>query len=766
MRLGVIERLAGSRDARVSAALVRATQSDHDDLRLRAAELLAQRKDDLAAEVLAGFLRHDDDDTVEQARDALIVLGSVAAVAALGARLAELTEDDAAVTLIEALGRTGHPAAADVLIPYLVDGSEAVATAVLEAATALASAKVRDEDTEEEQDKKRDYALLVRVLRAASHAKEASARSSAATSLAKGPEAGQSEALTQFFTDRDKEVRAAAVDSYSQRVRNEGAPVDPLVPILRAGARDLMLSAAEGVAFKQGAGALRPLLLFVRAGESGERERAILALGSLGDLRALPELEIIAAGGTPEAPVEESMQLAAVEAFGRLFRAVTSPETRQRLLDRIEQAEANDSTEHQQAAIRALRYIGDERSRLRIEARTTRARSPSWYTRLEAVKNLVLLGDKASEMVLARALGDNDGDVRGEAKRGLLKLFPGEQTRVELHALLLGDDDLPTEAALYLAEKGEAETLLAKLPEVKDEEARSRLVFGLLRRPELKVSSLLLLLGQDKATNRDNAAWLIGARASGEGATALAASDRTALIAGLLAAEQRAAQGSKKLLGDERDAEIVAWRRTLWALRGVAAREALGRLRELAVATEEAAPGLVRQEATVGLATLGHDKADVEALKAALRDPDSGVRTAAAGGLAALVPEQAAALVLAVQPFDPVAFEVAVKRGAAGLLGTEPGRRVALPSVLVAHDTRAIKALLDGAKDDATLLDAIGAAGRCGGDELIASLTAIATDKKSRDVATRKAAYRALKRAKRQAEHQAKASKNHQEVAP
>jgi hypothetical protein len=86
--------------------------------------------------------------------------------------------------------------------------------------------------------------------------------------------------------------------------------------------------------------------------------------------------------------------------------------------------------------------------------------------------------------------------------------------------------------------------------------------------------------------------------------------------------------------------------------------------------------------------------------------------------------------------------------------------------VLVARDARSIKALLDGAKEDATLLDAIAAAGRCGGDELIAALTVIATDKKNRDAATRKAAYRALKRAKRQAEYQAKAGKKIQEVAP
>ena len=118
----------------------------------------------------------------------------------------------------------------------------------------------------------------------------------------------------QLFGDRDVSVRQAAVAGYARRVIDKGAPVSPLEAVLRLGERTLVLPAAEGVATKGLASALRPLLLVVRAGEPGERERALLALGTLGDARALEEAETVAAGGTAEEPVEPSMQAAATEA--------------------------------------------------------------------------------------------------------------------------------------------------------------------------------------------------------------------------------------------------------------------------------------------------------------------------------------------------------------------------------------------------------------------------------------------------------------------
>ena len=96
----------------------------------------------------------------------------------------------------------------------------------------------------------------------------------------------------------------------------------PLDEVVRAGVREPMLPAAEGVAHHGLASALRPLLLYVRAGEGAQRDRALLALGTLGDLRGLAELEEVATGGTEEAPVEPTMVAAATEALGHRMAAL------------------------------------------------------------------------------------------------------------------------------------------------------------------------------------------------------------------------------------------------------------------------------------------------------------------------------------------------------------------------------------------------------------------------------------------------------------
>ena len=169
-----------------------------------------------------------------------------------------------------------------------------------------------------------------------------------------------------LFTDRDVTVRREAVARYAQRVVNQGAKVEPIEEVLRAGARELMLPAAEAAAFKKLPSALRPLLLYVRAGEEGERERALLALGTLGDARALAELETVAAGGTPEAPAEPSMVVAAIEGLGRLAPKLPEGEDRKRVEEKVESEAMEARTrEQQQAGVRGLRYIGGERARVK-----------------------------------------------------------------------------------------------------------------------------------------------------------------------------------------------------------------------------------------------------------------------------------------------------------------------------------------------------------------------------------------------------------------
>ncbi|WP_437551608.1 HEAT repeat domain-containing protein [Sorangium sp. So ce367] len=753
LRLGVLERLASSSDPRIVPALCRAMESDHDDLRLRAAELLARSRDDRAVDVLSAFLREGAAAPAARARKALVALASDAAVRALAARMDEAATPADRAALASALGSTRNPAATAPLAARFDDEAAEVRSAALKACL-----EIVDKGRERE---KRETALALAFLAAAARAKDPALRLAAARELDLGDDPAQNDLLVALFADRDLPTRVAAVTSYAKRVKDKGAPSGPLEAVLRAGARELVLPAAEGVAERGLASALRPLLLVVRAGEPGERERALLALGTLGDARALEELEAVAAGGTKEAPIEPSMQAAATEALGRMAPKLGSAELRKRASERVEQALHADSIDLRESAAKGVRWIGGERARVLLEELVRAGDTPD-RLRVVAVNELGLLGDGAAEPALARALDARSSEVRKNARKALEKLFPGERTRVELLAVGSEHDDIAGPAASYLAAEADPAELLPRLAALKDEDLRQRLAMGLLRRGALPVAALLRMLEDERAPARQEAARLIAA--------GTVAGDRGALAGALAAAAQRTAERWSAAHGDERSAEAAAWRELLWAAGRAGATAMAPALR--ALLSNDSAPGEVRREAARALGALesaarsagaAPPAGAVEALTAALKDMDAGVRASASAALAALAPDGSAAIAVAVRPFDPVAFgptaRVASPEALAALAATEPGRRLALPSILARHDVAALAPLISLAQgsggDASARLDAIAALGRAGGERALEALAALAFDKEKAkekaDVAVRKAAYRAYRRAKRKA---------------
>ncbi|WP_438035640.1 HEAT repeat domain-containing protein [Sorangium sp. So ce204] len=756
LRLGVLERLASSSDPRIVPALCRAMESDHDDLRLRAAELLARSRDDRAVDVLSAFLREGAAAPAARARKALVALASDAAVRALAARMDEAATPADRAALAGALGSTRNPAATGPLAARFDDEAAEVRSAALKACL-----EIVDKGRERE---KRETALALAFLAAATRAKDPALRLAAARELDLGDDPAQNDLLVALFADRDLPTRVAAVTSYAKRVkgdRQQRAPSGPLEAVLRAGARELVLPAAEGVAERGLASALRPLLLVVRAGEPGERERALLALGTLGDARALEELEAVAAGGTKEAPIEPSMQAAATEALGRIAPKLGSAELRKRASERVEQALHADSIDLRESAAKGVRWIGGERARVLLEELVRAGDTPE-RLRVVAVNELGLLGDGAAEPALARALDARSGEVRKNARKALEKLFPGERTRVELLAVGSEYDDIAGPAASYLAAEADPAELLPRLAALKDEDLRQRLAMGLLRRGALPVAALLRMLEDERAPARQEAARLIAA--------GTVAGDRGALAGALAAAAQRTAERWSAAHGDERSAEAAAWRELLWAAGRAGATAMAPALR--ALLSNDSAPGEVRREAVRALGALesaarsagaAPPAGAVEALTAALEDMDAGVRGSASAALAALAPDGSAAIAVAVRPFDPVAFgptaRVASPEALGALAATEPGRRLALPSILARHDAAALAPLISLARgsggDASARLDAIAALGRAGGERALEALAALAFDKEKAkekaEIAVRKAAYRAYRRAKRKA---------------
>jgi len=141
LRLTVVDRLLDANDPRIATALSRALESEHEELRLRAAVGLAQRAavglaqrgEPLALDVLAAAL-HGEARTANRALEALVVLAHARPNEQVAAKAAEAAtarlEDDPDLTadrpvLLRALGRIGHIAAAPLLGRWLLDKDKA-----------------------------------------------------------------------------------------------------------------------------------------------------------------------------------------------------------------------------------------------------------------------------------------------------------------------------------------------------------------------------------------------------------------------------------------------------------------------------------------------------------------------------------------------------------------------------------------------------------------------------------------------------------------
>ncbi|AKQ69957.1 hypothetical protein A176_006869 [Myxococcus hansupus] len=760
LRVGVIERLAGANDSRVTEALGRAMASEHEDLRLRASELLAWRGDDRAVEVLATFLRAENASVAKRATEALARLATPAAVAALAARLSSAPEVHERKRLVTALGATRRPEALEVLARQCQTDTEGV----IRSECVTAAITVAGTDV-----KKRDVKLAVSFLRQVVKSLDVAVRLEAVRHLEHGAEAGQAELLTNLFSDRFPAVSGAAIEAYSKRVMEHGAPVEPLEAVLRGGARDLMLPAAEGVAFKGGVSALRPLMLYARAGEDGQRERALLALGTLGDARALAELETVAAGGTAEAPVEPSMVSAAIEGLGRLASKLPEGEERRRIEEKVEAAAVEGpSLTQMEAGVKGLRAIGGERARVKLEALLGDTGTPQSIRMLSATE-LGKLKDPAAEPALAAALDAQPQLLRESARKALDVLFPNERTRVEFLAVASQFQDISAPAVSFLANEGDPALLVPRLATLDNMVLRQRLRRGLARRGALPVPEVVALLGHAKPEAREEAALMVGTW-TGE-AREPGAVDLAALSRALVTAERRTAADWSAAPPPERHRLSNAWERLLWAASRLGTAGMSDSARTILQSGEQAAPATVRQEAARALgrlatpggtvtltgqapaAVLTQEKeraAAAETLRKALVDPDARVRAAAADALAKLAPERTAAWALEVKPFDAVAFGPMGGKPSHEVLATSEGRRLAVPALLGARAMEPLKPLATDAKPE-TRQDAWAALGRLGGDEAAKLLHASAFDK-SQTVELRKAAWRAHKRARRAAE--------------
>jgi len=753
LRLTVVDRLLDANDPRIAAALSRALESEHEELRLRAAVGLAQRGEALALDVLAAALRAEPR-TASRALEALVALAHARPNEQVAARAAEAVtarlEDDPDQTadrpaLLRALGRIGHVAAASLLGRWLLDKDKAAQHALmLDVLLQLLRDPVQPEQKRADGRKYpryREEAALQALPPLLDH-DNAAIRTRAVEVLGNLESKPAETLLVRLLDDRDEAIRALACAQLAQRIvaGMPGASLEPLTRALVGGRRELLLAAAEGLAKQQRPEAFQPLLLAFTAGTETERKRAVAALGELGDRRALEYLEPLLDERADLPADDRALAPDAAEALGALVPRLTDADERQRLRDNLERLAREGRGELRWRTLSGLRRVGDERSRALLE-RLASDPYEDGTARQRAAAELGQLGAVVSEPVLESLLHQRDASLRKAGLEALRRIYPNDATQVNLLALNSEYAEISQPAARFLARQGDPATLTQRLGVVKDQQVRQRLRRGLTRRQAFSRDALGELLRSDAAATRAEAAWIAGN-----------SGDRD-LAGAVQAALERAANGWRQ--ADERHsweqagAEAQAWRAALWAARQLqlavapAARAALADPRH---------PIAVRREAIRCLAECG-DAKDSNLLLQALEDVDAGVRAAASAALARLGGDSILQHLEQSKSVDGAALRPVLRavlpKADGRLLASAEQRQTALPVYLEQREVAALVRRATATDAEAAIrLSAIAALGRLGGEAAQTALQGILANK-SEDGTIRAIAFKSLRRLER-----------------
>ena len=754
LRLTVVDRLLDANDPRIAVALSRALESEHDELRLRAAVGLAQRGEALALDVLAAALRAEPR-IANRALEALVALAHARTNEQVAAKAAEAEmarlEDDPDQTadrpaLLRALGRIGHIAAASLLGRWLLDKDQAAHHGLaLDVLLQLLRDRLQPEQKRADGRQYPRYReeLALDALPPLLDHDNAAIRMRVVEVLG-NLEVKQAETLlVRLLDDRDEAMRALACVQLARRIvaGMPGASLEPLTRALVGGRRELLLTAAEGLAKQQRLEAFQPLLLAFTAGTDVERKRAIAALGQLGDRRALEYLEPLLDQRADLPADDRALAPDAAEALGALLPRLTDADERQRVRNNMERLAREGVGELRWRTLSGLRRVGDERSRALLE-RLASDPYEDGTTRQRAAAELGRLGAAASELVLAGLLHQRDASLRKAGLEALRRIYPSDATQVNLLALNSEYAEISQPAARFLARQGDPATLTQRLGVVKDQQVRQRLRRGLIRRQAFSQDGLSELLRGDAAATRAEAAWIAGSSGDRDLAGAVQAALEQA-AAGWRQADQRHSR-------EQADAEAQAWRASLWAARQLqlavapAARTALADPRH---------PVAVRREAIRCLVECG-DAKDSKALWQALEDVDSGVRTAASAALARLGGDPVLPHLERAKSVDGATLRPVLRvvlSGADGrLLSSAEQRQAALPVYLEQREVAALvgRATATGGESGARS-SAIAALGRLGGEAAQTALQNI-LDNKGEDNAIRAIAFKSLRRVERQ----------------
>jgi ParB family chromosome partitioning protein len=729
-------------------ALRQALHSPHRKVVTDAALALAGKKDPAAFDALVRLLGAARDEGPQRRLiEALQALGDPRTPAALLDRITDDSEGTALVAdLFAAAGSFRRPEVVDRLLAMAEKWEAALWQAYVISGFDQPVEDPEDENPDrrwEEKQFPRHTAVLARVLRRAIDLKANRLLSQflPAAQWARGPEVDP--VLAILAVHADEGIRQAAIQAIGWRLRKRGGPADPLVRALKHRDPLTQFLAAEGLARGRRDEGLSLLLAAVDLQTDPQlRQRAVQALGELGDARAADLLLKIANDPTHE------LREAAVEALGHMPRTDRAEEVLRLLLD-LSRGQDRVGI----GALKGLRWLDHPEGWQVIRRRSTEW--GGWAVQATAVELLGYNDEPASRDLILRLLAETpDTDVFEAARNSAHRLWGRESLEPDYAAIRNHeiDPDERTQLLDRLRERGDARRMLEVVPHL-DAETAGRIEEILLARQPLPVAEARAVVSGPDAAAAGVAAHLLGRagpeRAAGAGPAIEAALkrwweewDRR---------QQQARRGSKS--GEGPEALVNPLLSLIWAAgRLGAGAEVLAAIAGSRVTSPKEAP--LRRAAAVALASLPTSPAVLAALEKLVGDEDPEVRTVAAETVAREAPARAADVAGRVLS-DRVAFDRVAARDPAEVTPTLRGaavqvhyQGVAVPHLAARNDVAGLSAVANnGGFPEEARLGAVEGLAAAASVEAEAELVRIGRADGPEEL--RKAAWRGLRRSRR-----------------
>ncbi len=729
-----------------ASALRSALSSRYRALRFRAAEELATIRDPAAFPVLVELLAADG---TNEHRRAVTARGRMGESRTPGALLDRIDADPAGTAakdmLIAAAGNSRDLGITDRLFAHLIDpNTRATAGRALLMLSGHDQAVVNEDDAEamrragdtwEARQHPRNDALLARLLTEAYGLGDARLVRELLPA-ARWAKTSIDEALAPLANFADDRARHEAIGALSWRLRLRNGPAAPLIKALEHADLSTRFLAAEGLARAGRKDGVVVLLASVDTLEDlGHRQRAVEALGKLADARALDSLlRIVATEG-------HALQEQAAEALGHLADTPKATE----IFGLLKGLSAGDSSVSLQA-LTGLRYYGGASAWALIRARAT---DEDWTVRQRVAQLLGFNDDPHSRELLVKLIAtDDDRDVVNAAFVSL-RLLVGPDSLEPDYAVMRGQHNSPEPDTLTrLGERGDAARILDLLSEIDAGRASHvsvPLSQALLSRDPAPVEAALSRLDAPHDATGALAARIVGRASSADPKPLLATTGR--IFARWSSAREDSQRGGPLAEQLPSLTERLGW--LLWA----AGRHGAGEAELIAAARligMDASTRAVRHGALAALADGFMGENTLNILASTVTGPDGADRALAASALSRKAPARAAALVVKVLDDPPTlaALHPDPRALSAGLSSTHTMGAV-LPAIVRLGDVSDLLATLsDKNNAESVRLGAIEGLGQVGQETARAALIALGKDTEE-DETLRKAAWRALRRAKR-----------------